>query len=251
MLRTIAFGRGSYGAANGSSAATTRIRGNRNLALLVRDRGHSRQPHREPSAPLPKDFQTLVGALAPFEKHPRRLARRLLDNFGSIAGIAQAQDEELRQLQKFGEAWAEKLIGARRLLLCGVLDQAVQTRFETTREPLYRYLIYSLGGLRHERLVAIFLDAEGMVICEQTMAEGEVGEVTLPLRHIVGRALSVGARAVVIAHNHPSGCVEPSEADIRNTKRLKRAMRDLGVQLLDHLIVGRGHVASMRDGGTI
>ena len=251
MLRSISLGCGAHGKVAGISASTSRLRRDGDLAVLVRDRGHPRIAARDQGKASSLALQTLGEALTAFDRQPRDLARRLLDHFGSIAGLSNAQDEELRQLESPDESWADKLIGARRIFLTGAFDQILQTRFEASREPLYRYLACTLGGLRHERVLAIFLDAEGMVICEQTMAEGETGEVTLPLRLIVGRALSVGARSVVLAHNHPSGYIEPSKTDIRNTRRLKRAMRDLEIDLVDHLIVSRGQVASMRDGGVL
>ena len=157
----------------------------------------------------------------------------------------------MRRFELPGETWVGGLVAGRHLVTASLVEVVGRTNLIETREPLHRYLVTTLGGMDHERMLAFFLDGEGLVLAEQIMAEGAAGEVTLPIRLVVGRALAFGAHAVVLAHNHPSGHAEPSRADIVATKRLKRAMRDLQLDLADHLIVGRGRVVSMRERGKI
>ena len=250
-LRSIAGGLGTRREDNQPALAAPRLRRDGDLAILARHRHNNGVGFSQQELSLRQPFQFLVETLAALDKNPRKLARRLLDQFGSISGLVHASSDEISQAQLPGEAWAERFIGVRTLLMHGMFAEVLRTRFELSSEPLCRHLIFSIGGLQSERLVAFFLDNDGMVIAERTLAEGEPGKVTLPIRLIVGQALCLNARGIVMAHNHPSGHAEPSAADIKSTKQLKRASRDLGLRLVDHLIVGGGRIVSMHDRGCL
>ena len=85
------------------------------------------------------------------------------------------------------------------------------------------------------------------MISEETIAEGQAGQVVLSARRLFSRALALDARQMLIAHNHPSGDATPSNTDIRQTKELLGQAKCLGVTLIDHLVVGRRRVISMRE----
>lgn len=108
-----------------------------------------------------------------------------------------------------------------------------------------------MQNLREEQMVAIFADAEGYVICEEVVAEGEAGHVSVTPRRILGRAMKLDARRILLAHNHPSGCATPSLLDIEYTRLLADQAAHFGIVMEDHLIVGRGYVASMKQLGLI
>lgn len=250
-LRSIAVGVGPHGSDPQSAAPSPRLRRDGNVAVLAHNRRHNGVSRSEQQLRQRQPIQLLAETLATLDKKPRKVARRLIEHFGSISGLVYASSEEIRKAQKPGEAWAERFLGVRNLLMHGMFAEVLRTRFEISSEPLCRHLIFTIGGLQSERLIAFFLDADGMVIAERTMAEGEPDQVTLPTRLIVGQALSLNARGIVVAHNHPSGHAEPSAADIKSTKQLKRALRDLGLRLVDHLIVGGGRIVSMKEGGSL
>lgn len=221
------------------------------MAILARHRHHADVGLSDQELRRRQPFEFLVETLATFDNSPRPLAQRLLAQFGSISGLVHASSEEIRHAQQPGENWAERFIGIRTLMTHGMFAEVLRTKFEVSSEPLCRHLVYSIGRLRSERLMAFFLDEAGMILAERTMAEGEPGSVALPIRLIVGQALSLDARGIVIAHNHPSGSAEPSAADINCTRHLKLALRDLGLRLVDHLIVGGGRITSMRERGQL
>ena len=104
---------------------------------------------------------------------------------------------------------------------------------------------------RAERFHAIFVDAERRYLGDAAMGQGDLGALTLRMRELFGRALSVGARAIIIAHNHPSGDCRPSQNDIAATKRLSSIGEALDIELLDHLIFTSQSVYSMRAGGKL
>lgn len=150
-----------------------------------------------------------------------------------------------------GEAWVDAFIGVRQLIHDGQREQLLRTQLGGDRNALFSYLTSTMRNLRFERILGIFADAEGFVITDEVLAEGEGGHVTLTPRKIFGRAMNLDARRIVLAHNHPSGSAEPSNADVDHTRLLCRQAADLGLLIDDHLIVGARGVVSMRDRGLL
>jgi DNA repair protein RadC len=180
---------------------------------------------------------------------PEDLAARLLNRFGSIGRIAQAPEAELRQIAKAGEAWVSALIAVRRLIYDGMREELVRTPIDQDRKALMSYLLMTMHHLSEERMVAIFADAAGNVIAEETIAEGSDGLVRVTPRRVFGRALNLDARRIVLAHNHPSGNPEPSLCDIEHTRVLDNQALMLGLSIDDHLVIGARRVTSMKDRG--
>ena len=201
------------------------------------------------NGPFPTDaaHHHLTALMTPLSAEPNELAGRLLHRFGSISAISNADEADLRECAVHGEHWVEALLAVRQLLHDGSREEIVRTRLGDDRSSLDRYLIQSIGGLRHERMIAILADEAGFVISEETIAEGQEGQVVLSARRLFGRALALDARQMLIAHNHPSGDATPSNSDIRQTKELLAQAKCLGVTLIDHLVVGRRRVISMRE----
>lgn len=97
----------------------------------------------------------------------------------------------------------------------------------------------------------VHLDAEGRVLGLSAGTGGDPDSIELPVREIVRDALALGARALLLAHNHPSGDATPSAADKRATRRLADAAKGLEIRLLDHLIFARGECRSFRAMGLL
>ncbi|MEM7780904.1 MAG: JAB domain-containing protein [Pseudomonadota bacterium] len=102
-----------------------------------------------------------------------------------------------------------------------------------------------------ERFHVMFVDAQGTYVGDAPLGQGRAGGLTVRLRGLFARALSLGARGIVVAHNHPSGLCRPSDKDIEATKKLKTVAEALDIQLLDHLIFTTRGVYSMRAGGDL
>ena len=90
----------------------------------------------------------------------------------------------------------------------------------------------------------LFLDAKNRLIRDEHVTDGSIDEAAIHPREVLRRALDIGAAALIIVHNHPSGSPEPSRADIQITNRIAEAGRLLGIEVHDHVIIGReGHVS--------
>ena len=101
-----------------------------------------------------------------------------------------------------------------------------------------RYLKVLIGHHKHEVFGILMLDNRNQSICFREMFRGTIDGASVYPREVVKQALADGAAAVILAHNHPSGVCEPSQADIRITERLRKALALVDVRVLDHVIVG-------------
>ena len=108
-----------------------------------------------------------------------------------------------------------------------------------------RAFVDSLSQKTHEWLLAIFVDQELNLLGVETVARGGVSGVVVPMNKIVYRADTLRASAFILVHNHPSGDPNPSESDIRITRRLRRMSEEMNLPLLDHLIIAGGQMTSV------
>ncbi len=189
--------------------------------------------------------------LAPLHHDPFELADRILGHFGSLASIVDAQPIALRQCAREGETWAESLLVTRELLFASMHERVLRTKLAPDDPQFHRYLVFTMRGLREERLVAIMADASGDILCEETVAHGSQTSLSVTPRRIFTRALALDCHRIVLAHNHPSGSAEPSAMDIDHTRLLARQAQGLGISIDDHLVVGRNEVVSMRKRGLL
>ncbi|WP_279351919.1 JAB domain-containing protein [Erythrobacter litoralis] len=114
-----------------------------------------------------------------------------------------------------------------------------------------RYLASTIGSRPTETVLAIFLDEANGFLATEILAMGSESAAEFPVRLLIARALEVGARGMVLAHNHPSGSAMPSEQDHVATEHIRGVTASLGINLLDHVIVARGQIFSMAKGASL
>lgn len=173
------------------------------------------------------------------------LAHTLITQFGSLAGVLEADESELMRMSGIGENAAvlltlmPPLFGVYQHSAMGA--RPVITNFAEAR----RYCAALFHGLHEEVVYMICLDQRGTVLHPAPLHRGTVDEVTLYPRAVVETALRHHAHAVLLAHNHPSGFCKPSQADYRTTKLVIHALSVISVSVVDHLILAGGDVYSM------
>ena len=113
------------------------------------------------------------------------------------------------------------------------------------------YVIDALSGLSQEHFLALFLDARNRLITSEVLFYGSVDTAPVYTRVVALRAIVHHAVSVVVAHNHPSGCLDPSPADREVTDKLSRALQLLDIQLLDHLVVANNRCLRLRNLGFV
>jgi DNA repair protein RadC len=171
-------------------------------------------------------------------------AKALLARFGSLAAVLNADPGALAEVDGMGEVSAAALkivaLAARRMARSEVRSKPVLGSWQA----LLDYLAIDMAHLTVERVRVLYLDSRNRLILDHQAQEGTIDEAAIHPREVVKKALEVGATALILVHNHPSGNPEPSRADIQITARIAEAGRLLGITVHDHVIVGReGHVS--------
>ena len=133
------------------------------------------------------------------------------------------------------------------LLACEVPHSDVMSDPDTVKN----YLRLKLADRPHEVFAVVFLDAQHRVIDVQEMFRGTLSQTSVYPREVVKEALQQNAGAVILCHNHPSGCADPSRADEALTQTLKSALALVDVRVLDHFIVTRSAVISLAEMGLL
>ncbi len=168
----------------------------------------------------------------------KEAARAALKNFGSLPAVLEAPSHALMEISGIGKknSFAIQFVQAvsRRYLR----ERLRGRRYLSSSRDVRQYLLHSMRGLKKEVLSAIFLDSSHAILETEVMAEGTVNVNTIYPRELIKRALELNATALIIAHNHPSGSLEPSPQDIHLTKSLSLICSMMQVTLLDHFIIG-------------
>ena len=171
-----------------------------------------------------------------------QLAMRLLDQ-GGLEGLARLGAAGLRRRQGLGSARAAQVMAALELGRRS-LEQPTRLRLDEP-EQVYDYLRRRLDA-QVEELLALLLDGRLSLLGEVRVARGGRGGVGLSPADVLRPAVQAGAAGVLLAHNHPSGDPRPSKADVKTTRQLQEAAQLLGIQLVDHLVIGDNSFVSMR-----
>jgi DNA repair protein RadC len=178
------------------------------------------------------------------------LAKRLIAQFGGIGPLLSASAETLAR-----EGVSEAGVGALKIAEATAL-RLLESRVEgrpvlSSWDALGDYLQASMAHSPVEQVRVLFLNAKNMLLANEVMWDGSVDEASVHVREVISRAITLGATAIVIVHNHPSGDPAPSQQDIRLTRDLVEAGRHMKITVHDHVIVGSHGRSSLRAMGLI
>ena len=184
---------------------------------------------------------------------PRRdvkpLAKQLIHEFGGFSGVLSAKVEELKEVKGLGEtaiaAIKATYAGALRMGMDKITDKPVLSSWESVLD----FCQTSMGYHKIEQFQLLFLDKKNRLIANEIQQQGTVDHTPAYPREIVKRALNLGASALILVHNHPSGDPKPSQADKDITKVIVNAAQSVGVSVHDHLIIAKGKYFSFRAEG--
>ena len=179
------------------------------------------------------------------------IAHRLIERFGSLDGVLAAPAEELERVEGVGGNAATLLSLIVPLVRRSRVSSGRRATILSSAEQIGAYFCDCFFGVRDERLYEACLDAKGKLLQCCKVADGSVDAVNLNMRVIVENALKCGASAVVLSHNHPSGVALPSPDDNTTTLLVYDALRTVGVELIDHIIVADDDFVSLRDNGLL
>ncbi len=193
----------------------------------------------------------LVLFLAKPRAEVKPLAKTLIARFGSFAGVITADVKELVAVKGVGEntAVALKTIQAAAIRLAR--EQVMNQPVISSWQKLLDYCRASMAFAKTEEFRVMFLDRKNVLIADEMQQTGTVDHTPVYPREVVKRALDLGASAIIMVHNHPSGDPTPSKGDVEMTKEVREACEKLGISLHDHLIIGKSGHASFKSLGLL
>ena len=179
-------------------------------------------------------------------KNVIQLGQELLTHFGSVSRLLNATSAELAELKGMGPSKCSLLSAVIELAKRGLVDELRRGPLLKSPQAVSQFLRLRLRGLPSETFLGLFLDVQGHLITCEELFRGTLTRTHIYPREIVRKALDHNAAAMIFAHNHPSGGVQPSKMDITLTKELKRVLACIEVSLLDHLIVNEQEIWSFQ-----
>jgi len=181
-----------------------------------------------------------------------QMAEDVLKSFGGVAGLLHTEPQALKEVHGLGGT-------AKRAELMAVMELARRASAQRLKErevfaspdAVKRFLQLHLSQKTHEVFCVLFLDAQNRLIEMKELFHGTLTQTSVYPREVVKEALAMHAASVVLAHNHPSGTVQPSRSDEALTQTLKAALGLVDIRVLDHVIVAPGDALSMAEKGLL
>jgi DNA repair protein RadC len=210
-----------------------------------------RERFRENADALP-DYELLELAL--FAVIPRadvkELAKIMLAEFrGDLSALFAASRERLKQIPGVGDAVADQIAIIAGFIARTAKQPVKEREILSSWNAVVAYCTRAMAGQTTEQFRILFLDRKNKLLRDEILGQGTVDHTPVYPREVVKRALELGASAIILVHNHPSGDSTPSASDVDMTKQIVDAARTLDIAVHDHLIIGRSGHASLKQLG--
>ncbi len=181
----------------------------------------------------------------------QQIARDLIETFGSLGGVLAAEPAALLKVRDVGEAAVALIKVAEALGVELAREAAIGGEVLGNYDAVLAYCRARMGRRPVEEFRILFLDKRNRLILDERQSTGTIDQAPAYPREVCRRALEVGAGAIILVHNHPSGDPTPSGADIEVTRRIEAAAKMLGIAVFDHLVVTRGQIVSFKSRGLL
>jgi DNA repair protein RadC len=191
----------------------------------------------------------LFGAIPRGDVKP--IAKELIRRFGSFADVISAEPQRLMEVAGVGDSAAAYIKSVQAASLRFLQDQVLDRPVISSWDALLDYCRASMGYSRQEQFRVLFLDKKNTLIGDEVQQKGTVDHTPVYPREVVKRALELGATAIIMVHNHPSGDPTPSKADVDMTKQVVDAARSLGITVHDHVIIAKRESYSFKSHGLL
>ena len=193
-------------------------------------------------------LELLLGQVLP-RRDTKPLAKELVARFGSLREVIQAAPEELLAVKGFGESLAGHWALLREVFARLGESQVREKQVFSGPEVVAEAARARIGHLKVEEFWVALVDNKNRLMAWERVGRGTVDQTTVYPREVLALALKHQASGVILAHNHPGGDPQPSQADLELTRRINRAAQELGLRVLDHLVVAEGGHFSFQDAG--
>ncbi len=225
----------------------------RSRECLISDSGHERPRERliqhGPHVLTTAELLAIILGTGPRGDNVVNFTTQLLKHFGSLRALLSASPQELTKIRGLGIAKSSQIMALHELAIRSLEEQLRNTNVLNQSHLVKKYCARQLGHHTIEYCHALFLDKSFHLLHTEVVAKGTIDQASVYPREIVKAALKHHASHVILAHNHPSGSLSPSAADIGLTEHLKNALALVDIQLIDHLIVAAGKAVSLAEMG--
>ena len=177
------------------------------------------------------------------------IAHRLIDSFGSLSGVFDATPEELMKVKGVGESTAILISMVPQMARKNLEDKADSVNVMGGCSDIGTYLLPKFVGRTNEALMMVSIDNKNKIISCSVVAEGTVDSAKVSRRRVMEEAMKVNATRVILAHNHPRGVAVPSSEDVVMTREIGKLFAQVGIELVDHIIIADDDYVSMAASG--
>lgn len=185
-------------------------------------------------------------------KDTKALAKALLAHFnGSLGELLAADPHEIRKVKEAGPNVVSFLKAVNAAAVRIAREQVMDRPVLSSWQAVIDYCRAAMAREKREQFRVLFLDKRNSLMADEVQGTGTVDHTPVYTREVVKRALELGATALIMVHNHPSGDPTPSKADIEMTREVVEAAARLGIVLHDHVIIGRRGHTSFRNSGLL
>ena len=186
---------------------------------------------------------------------PRRdvkpLAKTLLSRFGSLAGVLSANRAELQDIPQIGEGAVVLVKLTRAIALRQLRTRTEKAHILSSWQAVVDYCRAAMMHEKTEQLRILFLNNRNRLLADEVQQTGTVNHTPIYPREVAKRALELGATALILVHNHPSGDPTPSKDDIQTTRLIKEALSHLDITLHDHILIAGAETVSLKSQGLL
>ncbi|MGD2004526.1 MAG: DNA repair protein RadC [Flavobacteriaceae bacterium] len=193
----------------------------------------------------------LIGSGSAKESAVRLMQRLLVSHHNKLLHVQQLSIEQMMTLKGIGKVKAIKIKAALALGQRLSLEKVPEKLAMTNSQAVHQVIKPMLAHLKHEEFWVLYLNQAHRLIEQQCLSKGGITQTSVDLRLALKRALELGATAMILAHNHPSGNLSPSAADKSLTRKFKHAATTLDLRVIDHLIVAAQGYLSFADEGLL
>lgn len=179
------------------------------------------------------------------------LGREMLQEFGSLRSLFAANLQDFSKVHGLGSAKFAQLQAVLELAKRSISEELQISSSLSSPQAVKQFLQLQIGNKQYESFTVLFLDVKNRLISAQELFRGSLSHASVYPREVVKTALSYNAASLILAHNHPSGSTEPSQADLSLTQTLKSALALVDIRVLDHFIVANNQIYSFAENGQI
>lgn len=179
------------------------------------------------------------------------LGRDMLGQFGSLTTLFSASIKDFSSMHGLGAAKYAQLQAVLELAKRAISEELQTNEPLSSPAAVKNYLQLLIGTKPYESFAVLFLDIKNRLIISEELFRGTLSHASVYPREVLKAALHHNAASIILAHNHPSGSCEPSQADLMLTQTLKQALALVDIRILDHFIVANPHVYSFAEHGQI